>query len=341
MNIKNNNIYYMYMTNRWIEFVKKWSSDNNTTYGCALTKPEMKAEYHKMYPKKVKLPKGVAKLEESKPPEDVKSKVTYPNLKIRIPPPQEENIRFEIEEQVKPKRGRTQKYMTAEEQYKAKLESNKQKRREKAAAKAAKKVPVLTETVEAKDKRKENERGRIMKALYKSITNLTDEGRSLSDALLTIFPNIQLTIQKLHSLPQLMKDGKHTGKLLLFSSPSIENIGWFMDYVNQILRGNFNGINRKIYEATYDYLNVPVGVRERRMFEMGEEDTRSRSKREYLNPPFDKFYIGEEVNHYGKRANVVKQTKTGISLRPKDGGKTFIVKDNDDLTKIIEGTGEI
>ena len=142
MNIKNNNIYYMYMPNRWIEFVKNWSKENKVSYGCALTKPEMKAEYHYRYPK-VKT-KGVAKLEESRPPEDVKSKVTYPNLKIRIPPPQEEeeqeNIQFEMEEmgaeeQAKPKRGRPQKYMTAEEQYKAKLESNKQKRREKTAAK--------------------------------------------------------------------------------------------------------------------------------------------------------------------------------------------------------------
>jgi hypothetical protein len=60
-------------------------------------------------------------------------------LKIKIPEEQE-NIQFEMEEmgaeeQAKPKRGRPQKYMTAEEQYKAKLESNKQKRREKAAAK--------------------------------------------------------------------------------------------------------------------------------------------------------------------------------------------------------------
>jgi len=127
----------MYMPNRWIEFVKNWSKENNVSYGCALTKPEMKAEYHRRYPK-VKT-KGVAKLEESRPPEDVKSKVTYPNLKIKIPEDQE-NIQFEMEEMgaeepARRKRGRPQVYMTAEEQYKAKLESNKQKRREKAAAK--------------------------------------------------------------------------------------------------------------------------------------------------------------------------------------------------------------
>jgi len=131
---------YIYMPNRWIEFVKKWASEHNTSYGCALTKPEMKEAYHKENPKKVKMPKRVAKLQESKPPADVKSKMTFPNLKIVTQPveQEQENIQFEIEEMdKKAKRGRPQKYATKEEQYKAKLESNKQKRREKAAAKKA------------------------------------------------------------------------------------------------------------------------------------------------------------------------------------------------------------
>lgn len=133
------------MPNRWIEFVKKWSSENNVSYGCALSKPEMKAEYSRLYPKVVKVKrKGVAKLEESRPPADVKSKVTYPNLSIRIPSPRE-NIQFDIQEMDDQpsgsKRGRPTKYMTEEEKYKAKLESNKQKRREKAAA--AKKPELL------------------------------------------------------------------------------------------------------------------------------------------------------------------------------------------------------
>jgi len=97
MNIKNNNIYYMYMPNRWIEFVKKWSSDNNVSYGCALTKPEMKEAYHKANPKKVKMPKRVAKLEESKPPTDVKSKMTFPNLKIS---PQKKKLIIEEDDDV-------------------------------------------------------------------------------------------------------------------------------------------------------------------------------------------------------------------------------------------------
>lgn len=128
------------MPNRWIEFVKKWASEHNTSYGCALTKPEMKEAYHKENPKKVKMPKRVAKLQESKPPADVKSKMTFPNLKIVTQPveQEQENIQFEIEEMdKKAKRGRPQKHMTDEDKYKARLESNKQKRREKAAAKKA------------------------------------------------------------------------------------------------------------------------------------------------------------------------------------------------------------
>ena len=128
------------MPNRWIEFVKKWASEHNTSYGCALTKPEMKEAYHKENPKKVTMPKRVAKLQESKPPADVKSKMTFPNLKIVTQPQEEQdNIQFEIEEiDKKAKRGRPQKYETDEEKYKAKLESNKQKRREKTAAKKVK-----------------------------------------------------------------------------------------------------------------------------------------------------------------------------------------------------------
>jgi hypothetical protein len=73
--------------------------------------------------------------------------VTYPNLSIRIPS-QQENIQFDIEEmddepQPRSKKGRPAKYMTEDEKYKAKLESNKQKRREKAAAKKEKKPEPL------------------------------------------------------------------------------------------------------------------------------------------------------------------------------------------------------
>lgn len=43
------------MTNRWIEFVKKWAKDNDTTYGCALSQPACKTEYQKKYGNRKKL----------------------------------------------------------------------------------------------------------------------------------------------------------------------------------------------------------------------------------------------------------------------------------------------
>lgn len=41
------------MPNKWTDFVKDWASKNNTSYGCALSKPEMRTEYHKKNPKPV------------------------------------------------------------------------------------------------------------------------------------------------------------------------------------------------------------------------------------------------------------------------------------------------
>jgi len=62
------------MPNRWIIFVKKWASDNNFSYGCALSKPELKAAYNKEYPKINKLPKGVA---EAKKEDELPKKKGY------------------------------------------------------------------------------------------------------------------------------------------------------------------------------------------------------------------------------------------------------------------------
>jgi hypothetical protein len=39
------------MPNKWITFVKEFAAKNNITYGCALTKPELKTEYYDKYPK--------------------------------------------------------------------------------------------------------------------------------------------------------------------------------------------------------------------------------------------------------------------------------------------------
>jgi hypothetical protein len=52
------------MPNRWIEFVKEFAAKNNITYGCALTKPELKTEYRSKYPKEEKAKKSVKVVEE-------------------------------------------------------------------------------------------------------------------------------------------------------------------------------------------------------------------------------------------------------------------------------------
>jgi len=39
------------MTN-WTDFIKEWASKHNISYGCAMSKPEMKEAYYKKYPKK-------------------------------------------------------------------------------------------------------------------------------------------------------------------------------------------------------------------------------------------------------------------------------------------------
>lgn len=52
---------------RWIDHVKQWSKDNNSSYGCSLTNEQCKKEYHDKYPKVVK--KGKAKPRIHKPDE--------------------------------------------------------------------------------------------------------------------------------------------------------------------------------------------------------------------------------------------------------------------------------
>jgi len=34
------------MANAWVEFVRKYSKDHNISYGCAVSKPECKSQYH-------------------------------------------------------------------------------------------------------------------------------------------------------------------------------------------------------------------------------------------------------------------------------------------------------
>jgi len=57
------------MPNKWIEFVKQWSSNNKLKYGDALRDQKCKEEYHKS----------------KQPKEDVKTEVTQPEEPVTQP----------------------------------------------------------------------------------------------------------------------------------------------------------------------------------------------------------------------------------------------------------------
>jgi hypothetical protein len=101
------------MANQWTTHVKDYAQRNNLSYGCALSKPECKAEYREKYPKPLTKKQLKAKAEE-----EARMKA--------------DEARAKAEDEKKPKRGAKVKHTTAEEKYKAKLESNKVKRRERA-----------------------------------------------------------------------------------------------------------------------------------------------------------------------------------------------------------------
>ena len=99
------------MVSAWVEHIRDFARRKSMTYGCALSDPECRAEYHAKRPPKLnkKEKKEVAGMEA----EDI-------NI-LSIP--------------VKKTRGRPKKYSTDEERKKAKtlktVESNKRKRQEK------------------------------------------------------------------------------------------------------------------------------------------------------------------------------------------------------------------
>ncbi len=307
------------MPNRWIEFVKSWAQKKGMSYGCALSDPQLKIDYRKSYPTKQQ-----EKANESRETEMMGMEDEDADEIIKVKKVKKTKTKGLALQGSKKKEAKEREMMGMED-------------RDAPEKVIAKKTDVWTETAEAKQKRKEREKENIMEALWRSLTDLIyDKNMSLSEALFKMFPDIQLNAQKLHSLPQLIKNGEHTGRLLLYNQSLVKKVDWFMEYVNKILRGNFDGINRNIYEKTYEFLNVPIGVREERMFEMGEEDTRGRSGREYLKSPFNKFYIGEEVLHYDKRGNIVKQTNTGVRFQPKNKEeKSYIIRYASSLEKLI------
>jgi hypothetical protein len=40
------------MTNKWVEFVRKWAKKHRQSYMCAASKQKCREEYHAAYPKK-------------------------------------------------------------------------------------------------------------------------------------------------------------------------------------------------------------------------------------------------------------------------------------------------
>lgn len=63
------------MSSKWIEFVKKWAIDNNTTYGCALSQSECKNAYHKQYNTKKYQKERTLKENQEMGSEDIRSQI--------------------------------------------------------------------------------------------------------------------------------------------------------------------------------------------------------------------------------------------------------------------------
>jgi hypothetical protein len=122
------------MVSQWILHIKDYAQRHNLSYGCALSKPECRAEYREKYPKPLTKKQQKEKAE------------AEAEAKARAEAEAEAKAKAEAEAEAKAKqskRGRKPKYATEEEKYKAKLESNKLKRREQ--AEIAKKTKSLVE----------------------------------------------------------------------------------------------------------------------------------------------------------------------------------------------------
>jgi hypothetical protein len=90
------------MPNRWTEFVREFANRNDLTYGCAMSKPECKAQYAKKYPK----PLTKKKQKEREGQENIR--MTFEDVNVALP--------------TKKKAGRKTKYATDEERKQAKRE---------------------------------------------------------------------------------------------------------------------------------------------------------------------------------------------------------------------------
>lgn len=132
--------------NRWTDFVKKWASDNDTTYGCALSKPECSQAYRAKYGNRKKLSQkkerelmGAEDKDAPAPPEPDYGDDGGDGGDDGPPPPK--------------KKGRPKKYETEAEAKRAKsqktMEAKKRRQQEKKASKAD---PKEAEAMGAEDK---------------------------------------------------------------------------------------------------------------------------------------------------------------------------------------------
>ena len=133
------------MPNRWVEFVKEWASAHNTTYGSALSNPEVKQEYKRtttsvgtgskpagFIRRLIAEKQGYEDTREDNRPK-LKGAININKMKATDTPVVSPSEWLKTHYPAK-KKGRPIIHATAEEKYKAKLLSNKLRRQEKRAS---------------------------------------------------------------------------------------------------------------------------------------------------------------------------------------------------------------
>ena len=136
--------------NRWTNFVREWADKHSISYGCALSKPEMREAYKAKYGNRKRLTQTKEKelmgQEDKDAPEKPKPPKKRPNVRLIIEEESEEE-----EEQPK-KKGRPKKYATAEEARQAKIKNTIEARKRKKSGQKE----VLSEAKEAEMMGKED-----------------------------------------------------------------------------------------------------------------------------------------------------------------------------------------
>lgn len=135
--------------NRWTNFVREWADKHSISYGCALSKPEMREAYKAKYGNRKRLTQTKEKELMGQEDKDAPEKPKPPKKKrgVRLIIEEEE----EEEEQPK-KKGRPKKYATAEEARQAKIKNTIEARKRKKSGQNV----VLSEAKEAEMMGKED-----------------------------------------------------------------------------------------------------------------------------------------------------------------------------------------